>query len=239
MARFDTWLRSDLKQMVRVQKLPGLLFSADNASNLIGVIITDNGEPANISGGVTGYVVRADDKTVLVNGTMIGGDKAYIILPASAYIIPGPISIVIKVGTTTVCACNGTMYQSSTDAIIDPGHFVPSLEELLAHINDAIQAADTANSAAVNANAAANNANQKASAADTATANANTAAYKIDNMTVSGSELPAGSSLTVVINEVSGHKNISFGIPKGDKGDKGDPGSIVITYDADNETIIL
>ena len=182
MAQFETWLHSDLKEPVKVEKLPGSLFSADNSGNLIGVEIFDNGEPANISGGVQGYAIRADGKTVMINGTL-DRNKASIVLPASAYIAVGPISIVIKVGTMTVGACTGTVFQSTTDDIIDPGHEIPSLAELLAHINDAIQAATNANNAATNANAQANaaetaaaNAESKAGLADTAAASANEAA---------------------------------------------------------------
>ena len=57
------------------------------------------------------------------------------------------------------------------------------------------------------------------------------AAAKIDNMTVAASDLAAGATPTATISEVSGHKHIAFGIPKGnkgDKGDKGDPGDATI-----------
>lgn len=244
MTKFETWLKSDLSRMIQVQPLDGVMFTADNAGNIIGVEVTDNGQPANISGGVTGWAIRADGGTVMIDGTL-SGNRASVVMPASAYVVPGPISIVIKVGTMTVGACTGYVYQSTTDEIIDPGRVIPSLAELLAHINDAIQAADNANSAATNANAkasaadaaatrantAADNANTKASAADTAATNANNkatiaqaAATKIDGMTVAATKLSEGSNPTVAISEVSGHKHIAFGIPKGDKGAKGDPG---------------
>jgi len=86
-------------------------------------------------------------------------------------------------------------------------------------------AATNANEKADLANTAAANANDKAGLANTAAANANekaglanTAAGKINNMTVAASLLPAGSTPTAQISEVSGHKHVAFGIPKGDKG---------------------
>ena len=173
MARFETWLTSDLKRMVQVQPLSGVVFTADNAGNLIGVEVLDGGKPANISGGVVGWAIRSDGKTVMINGTL-SGNKASIVLPASAYVVPGAISIVIKVGTMTVGACTGYVYQSSTDTIVDPGHVIPSLAELLAHINDAIQAADNANNAATNANA-------KASAAESAAASADRKSTRLNS----------------------------------------------------------
>jgi hypothetical protein len=260
MAQFETWLYADLNKVPKVESLPGVFFSADVESNLIGVKIFRNGQPASLSGGVTGYAIRSDGETVVISGTL-SSNKAYIILPASAYVITGLLSIVIKVGLTTVGACTGYVYQSTTDTIVDPGHVVPTLGELLAHINDAMQAATNANNAATNANnkaqaaetattnannaasnadnkanaaqTAAVNADNRANAAQTAANNANAAANKINNMTVAASGLPAGSSPSATISEVDGHKHIAFAIPKGDKGEKGDTGDafhIVKTY---------
>ena len=251
MAVFETWLKSDLKKPVVVQKLAGNLFSADNGGNKIGVEIFDDGASASVTGGVTGYIVRDDNATVVVTGTL-SGNKASIILPQSAYTVVGNISIVIKVGTTTVGACVGYVYRTTTDTMVDPGHVIPSLEELLAKIaaceqatTNANTAASSANTAASSANTAASNANTKASLADTAASNAdskaalantaagsantaasaaNTAASKIDGMTVAASALPSGSTPTATISEVSGHKHIAFGLVNGAKGDKGDPG---------------
>ena len=258
MAVFETWLKSDLKKPVVVKALTGNLFSADNGGNKIGVEVTDNGAPASLSGGVTGYVIRADGATLILTGTL-SGNKASIVLPASAYAVVGPISIVIKLGTTTLGACTSYVYKTTTDAIVDPGHVIPSIEELLAKIADMEAGTTAANAAASNANTkatladqkatladqkatlantAAGNANTAASAANTAAGNATTAAgnantaasnvnaaiAKIDGMTVAATGLPAGSSPTVAISEVSGHKHIAFGLAQGAKGDKGDRG---------------
>lgn len=228
---FETWLQTDLKKPVSVQKLSGNLFSADNEGNLIGVEVFDNGEAATLSGNVNGYVIRPDGETVLVDGTL-SGNKASIVLPSSAYAVVGQESIVIKVGGVTVGACVAYVYKSTTDVIVDPSHVVPSLSELLAKIADCEAATEDANEAASLANEKATLADQKATLADTAATSAtsaassatsaastaNAAAGKIDNMTVAASGLSAGTSPTVTISEVSGHKHIAFGIPKGDPG---------------------
>ena len=154
MAVFEKWLTSDLKKPLRVARMTGEFFSQDSLGNLIGVEVLDNGEAASLSGGVFGYVIRNDGNTVLVNGTL-SGNKASITLPASAYAIVGPVSIVIKVGTTTVGAVQGYVYRSSTDTYIDPGSVVPDISELLAKIADCEAATTAANSAASAANTAA------------------------------------------------------------------------------------
>lgn len=244
MARIETWLKCDLHSMVRVQELSGDLFTADNQANRIGVIVTDNGQPVQLTGGTVGYVIRPDEATVIVNGS-ISNNRAWIDLPASAYVAKGPISIVIKNGNTTIGACHGYMKRSTTDHIIDPGREIPSLSELLAEIANmrvataaANSAASSANSAAGAANSAATNANTKAGAANTAAGaaneaatNANGAAVKINDMTVIVTQgdpsLPASATLELV----DGHYRITFTNVKGLKGETGDAFHIAKTYD--------
>ena len=147
MAVIETWLQTDLKKPVQVKQLGGHLFSADNQGNLIGVVIKDNGIPAEgLSGGVFGYAIRPDNETVVIEGTL-SGNRASILLPASCYAIVGPISIVIKLGTTTIGACTGNVYRTTTDTIVDPGSVIPDISELLAKIADCEAATVRANTA--------------------------------------------------------------------------------------------
>lgn len=226
MAMIETVLRCDLKKAVKVQYLDGVVFSQDNQANKISVAVYNGGAEASISGTVSGTVIRADGGTVTVSGGTISGNVASIVLPAAAYAIPGSISIAIKLvasgSTTTIGACTSYVYRTTTDTIVDPGHVIPSIEELLAKIAECEAATTAANAAASSANTAANNANtkanladQKATAANTAANTANTAATSIDNMTVAAQ---AGSTAGAAISNVSGHKHILFTLPKGDPG---------------------
>lgn len=250
MAQIETWLRTDQKHVVQVQELDGNLFTADNMANRIGVILTDNGSPVTITGGITAYMIRADEATLIMNGAS-EGNRAWIDLPASAYTKIGPFSVVIKNGTTTIGACTGYMYRSTTDEIVDPGHVIPSIEELLAEIEntraagrEATAAANTANTAATNANnkasaaqtaantanTAATNADSKAAAAVTATGAANTAAAKIDGLVIIITQgdptLPPSSKLELV----NGHYQLTISNVKGLKGDTGDAFHVTKTY---------
>ena len=224
MAMFETWLDCDLQKPVEVKALKGNVFSADAQSNKISVRILDGGQAASVSGTVSGYVIRNDGATVIVDGTLTN-NIASIVLPASAYTIVGTISICIRLISsnvkTVVGACTGYVYQTSTDTIVDPGHIIPSLDELLAKIA-ACEAATTA------ANAAATNANNKAAVADTAATNANNkaavanaAAIKIDDMTADAESVSSSSSADATISEVSGHKHIHLSIPRGQDGRDG------------------
>lgn len=141
MAMIETWFNQDLQNPVHVQYLDGNVFSQDNLGNLIGVHVFDDGEPAVLSGSVSGNVIRQDGGTVAVTGALSGND-CYIILPAAAYSIPGPISVIIKLtgggSTITLCAIVANVYQASTDTPVDPGTILPDISALIATINAAI-----------------------------------------------------------------------------------------------------
>ncbi len=117
MPRFETWLRNDLKKMPSVVNLDGVFFAKDSGGNLVGVEVTDNGAPASLTGTVKGYFVLSDGTTLQANGTL-SENRASVILPDGAYDVPGPVSIVIKLGDTTVGACTGFIRKSITETII-------------------------------------------------------------------------------------------------------------------------
>lgn len=141
MAMIETWFSQDLTEPVQVHQLDGNVFSQDNQGNLIGVNVFDGGAPATLSGTVSANVIRADGTTVAVAGVLTG-NSCYIIMPAAAYAVPGIISVVIKLtgggSTTTLCALVANVYQSATDAIVDPGTIIPSVQALIDEINDAV-----------------------------------------------------------------------------------------------------
>lgn len=141
MAMIETWFSQDLNEPVKVHQLDGNVFSQDNQGNLIGVNVFDGDEPATLSGSVSASVIRSDGTTVAVSGAL-SGNSCYIILPAAAYAVPGILSIIIKLtgggSTTTLCAVVANVYQSATDATVDPGTIIPDISELIAEIESAI-----------------------------------------------------------------------------------------------------
>lgn len=141
MAIIESWFNQDMKEAVKVRYLDGNVFSADSAGNLIGVNVFDGGSPASLSGTVSGSIIRADGVTVFATGSL-SGEKASVVMPSAAYAVPGPISIVIKLTTggavITLCAVVANVYQSSTDAIVDPGTIIPSVQALIDAINQAV-----------------------------------------------------------------------------------------------------
>lgn len=142
MAMIETWYEQDLNKPVKVHYLDGNVFSQDNQGNLVGVNVYDGGAPATLSGAVSASVIRSDGTTVAVAGVLTGS-SCYIILPAAAYAMPGVISIVIKLtgggSTTTLCAVVANVYQSATDATVDPGTIIPSVQDLIEQIQVAVE----------------------------------------------------------------------------------------------------
>lgn len=137
----ETFFEQDVKKAVKVQYLDGNVFSQDNSGNKIGVRLFDNGEPQDVSGTISANVIRSDGVTVAVSGSS-SNNAAWVILPQSAYAVPGVISIVIKLTSgssiTTICAIVANVYASSTDSVVDPGTIIPSVETLIAAINAAV-----------------------------------------------------------------------------------------------------
>lgn len=137
MTIFDIWLDTDLQKPLQVALLPGVFFAGDDQANRINVRVTSGGEAAPLSGTVTAYAIRSDESTLILTGAL-SGSTVSVLLPEAAYAKPGPLDIVIKLISgeqrTAIGACRAYVARTSTDAIVDPGHVIPSLEELLALI---------------------------------------------------------------------------------------------------------
>lgn len=112
MARFETWLDCDLKKPLMMNYPKNLMFSEDNLGNLIGVNVFSDGEPVTLSGSVVGYCILANGASISVAGTRTA-NRAYIIMPETAYKVPGLIIVVIKLSengvVTTLAAMTATV----------------------------------------------------------------------------------------------------------------------------------
>ena len=135
MAAIVTTLHCDLQETVKVQYLDGVVFSQDNQANIINVVVTDGGEPATISGSVSANIIRSDGATVAATGGTITDNVCSITLPSAAYLVPGVLSIAVKLTAssvvTTIAAVVANVYQSSTDTAVDPGTIIPDIQALI------------------------------------------------------------------------------------------------------------
>lgn len=141
MAQFEKWFTQDLTQPVEIRHCESIVFTGDNLSNLVGVNLYVDGEPYSGGGVVKGNVLLPNGVTVPLTGTL-DGNKASIILTSGCFILPGLVGVSIRIDSgdtkTTVLSAAFTCVQSETDSTIDPGTIIPSVQDLIDDINDAV-----------------------------------------------------------------------------------------------------
>lgn len=146
MAQIETVLNQELTEPVVVHYIDGNVFSQDSYGNRISVNLFKDGNPYTITGSISGAVVRSDGETVPITGGTISSNKMSISLPAAAYEVPGVISVVMKLSetvsglstVTTVAAIVANVYRTTTDAVVDPGAVMPTIEMLINAIDEAV-----------------------------------------------------------------------------------------------------
>jgi hypothetical protein len=111
---FEYWVDTDLKKLPTVRKLQNV-FSQDSGANKIGVRVTDDGEEITLSGTVKASIVKPDGTTISVDGSK-DGNKAWVILPSSAYSAVGRLGVFLKLLTgsdiATLGGIEATVYKS-------------------------------------------------------------------------------------------------------------------------------
>lgn len=116
--------------------------AGDELANRFGVRVFRNGVAENIGGTCFGLFVRADGTTVTIASGVVSGNEAYVTLPESCYAVEGQFTLAIKCqggGTTgTLRIVDGVVSRTSTSAVVDPGNVIPSIEELITAIDEAV-----------------------------------------------------------------------------------------------------
>lgn len=127
----------DLRKQTAQLQL-GVLGMGDNDGCVLKINVLDSGSPANLSGnGVAAYMMRSDGTTVSQTGS-VSGNTITISIQEAGLAVPGRVVMAVRAvnGSTkyTVAFAEFTAAQTRTDALVDPGHVVPSIDELLAQI---------------------------------------------------------------------------------------------------------
>ena len=138
---------------VAVEYLTGTAFSGENGAHTFRITGKDaEGQPVAVSGTVLAKILRADNITVDVSGSVVDG-VAVVTLVGDCYNVPGRTSLVIFLSdgtnTVTLYAAVFNVYRSTSGNEIDSGVNIPSLAELLAQI-ERMEAATEAAEAATN-----------------------------------------------------------------------------------------
>lgn len=145
-----------------VENLRGTAFTEEAKAHTFRIRGVDaDGEALPLSGTVLAKILRADNVTIDVSGSVSSGVVS-VTLVGDCYHVPGRFSIVVYLsdGTTTVAiyAAVGNVYRGTSGTELDSGTTVPSLAQLEGAYNSAVAAAANANSAATAALAAAEHA---------------------------------------------------------------------------------
>lgn len=159
-----------------------LMAQGDHLAHTWHVQVYSGGRPMDLTGyAVTAYFDRSDGKMVPVMGSAVG-HVASVELPQSVYVAAGPLTGLLRAGKDgqiiTLAAGRWNVRRGPGDEIVDPGHVVPTVEELLARIGEMKVQTQAASTAANQANTAANAANDVVGRAETAAGAADTAADK-------------------------------------------------------------
>lgn len=130
--------------LLRTDDLTGNVFLGENLAHEFVIYGVDGeGQKVAITGTITASVLRADGGTVWLNGGTIVNGEAHITLTQQCYTIPGRIIISIYAASGDALKCIycavANCNQSHSDTSVDPGTIMPSVADLIAHI-DAVRA---------------------------------------------------------------------------------------------------
>ena len=114
----------------------------DIYANRFGVKVLRNGEPVNMTGVTcSGYFIRSDGGTVYLTGA-VEGNTAYVSLAQACYAVEGQFALAIKLTgggiTGTMRIVDGVVSNTTTGTVVDPGNILPSIEDLIEEIEEAI-----------------------------------------------------------------------------------------------------
>ena len=132
-----------MASLLKVDNLPGHLFMGEDMAHTFVIRgLDDAQQKVPITGTISAAVLRADGGTVWVNdGSIVDGD-AQITLSRQCYTVPGRvvISIYSTNGDSTVCIYCGVtdLSRYQTDTSVDPGTIMPSVADLIARIESAV-----------------------------------------------------------------------------------------------------
>jgi len=114
------------------ERLTGAAFVQEDGADTI--VITDLPfTPA--TGGVMGYVLRADDQTIAIEGETDESGAAVITLVDDCYHVAGRVTISVYITSgDAVVQCvycmTGSVYRSQSGSVLDSGTTVPNLSQL-------------------------------------------------------------------------------------------------------------
>lgn len=201
---------ADILAGIGMTAMPSLFAMGDKLAHVLRVRVKAGGEPVDLTGWtVTASVVRQDQATVMMAGRTVG-DAAEVTLEAPCYSQSGGFTLSVAIGREqqliTIFCGRGDVTRTRTDSLVDPGHTIPSVDEIIAQYG-------LMKTAVQNTDAAAKRADDAASGAQKV---ANDVQKKLDNGEFVGAQGPKGEKGDTGAQGLRGEK--------GDTGERGPQG---------------
>lgn len=198
---------ADILVGIGMTAMPSLFAMGDKLAHVLRVRVKAGGKPVDLTGWtVTASVVRQDQATVMMAGRVVG-DAAEVTLEAPCYSQSGGFTLSVAIGREqqliTIFCGRGDVTRTRTDSLVDPGHTIPSVDEIIAQYGLMKTAVQNTDAATKRADDAANNAQKVA----------NDVQKKLDNGEFVGAQGPKGEK---------GEPGAQG--PRGEKGDTGERG---------------
>ena len=198
---------ADILAGIGMTAMPSLFAMGDKLAHVLRVRLKAGGKPVDLTGWtVTASVVRQDQATVMMAGRAVG-DAAEVTLEAPCYSQSGGFTLSVAIGREqqiiTIFCGRGDVTRTRTDSLVDPGHTIPSVDEIIAQYGLMKTAVQNTDAAAKRADDAASNAQKVA----------NDVQKKLDNGEFVGAQGPKGEK-----------GDTGAQGPRGEKGDTGERG---------------
>ena len=204
---------ADILAGIGMTAMPSLFAMGDKLAHVLRVRVKAGGEPVDLTGWtVTASVVRQDQATVMMAGRTVG-DAAEVTLEAPCYSQSGGFTLSVAIGREqqliTIFCGRGDVTRTRTDSLVDPGHTIPSVDEIIAQYG-------LMKTAVQNTDAAAKRADDAASGAQKV---ANDVQKKLDNGEFVGAQGPKGEKGDTGAQGPQGETGATG--PQGPKGETG------------------
>ena len=157
---------ADILAGIAVTAMPSLFAQGDKLAHTLRIQVKADGQAVALAGwAVTANMIRQDQTTVTITGKVVG-NAAEVTLEAACYGQSGGFTLSVALSKDgqliTIFCGRGDVMRTRTDSLVDPGHVIPSIDEIIAQYGLMKTAVQNADEATKRANTAADSADKVA-----------------------------------------------------------------------------
>ena len=157
---------ADILAGIAVTAMPSLFAQGDKLAHTLRIQVKADGQAVALAGwAVTANMIRQDQTTVTITGKVVG-NAAEVTLEAACYGQSGGFTLSVALSKDgqliTIFCGRGDVTRTRTDSLVDPGHVIPSIDEIIAQYGLMKTAVQNADAATKRANTAADSADKVA-----------------------------------------------------------------------------